>query len=163
MKDNQAIKSGVVSRPSWLNPMKEPASSNDSARFRAMTWLRIILGSALLCLAGGLSAEVIRYEVESDPYIGNGTGNRPDSLWVSSTRFDGSSANTAAHEAGYLSFGPYDNQWGDRNVTVTFRMLIDNNSADNFDVVTLDVFDATTQSVVPGGTRVVKRSEFIDT
>ena len=51
-------------------------------------------------------------------------------------------------EPGHLIFGPYASDWGERPITVNFRMMIDvvNTSAE--EVVTIDIYDATAQEVL---------------
>ncbi|MBI5508008.1 MAG: hypothetical protein HY903_04575 [Deltaproteobacteria bacterium] len=71
---------------------------------------------------------------------------------------DGWSAATALDAAGYLSYGPYATDWGAGTVGASFYLLLDNNSADNSNVVTLDVFDATAGVVL--ATRTVARRQW---
>mgnify|MGYP004045198465 CR=1 FL=1 len=60
---------------------------------------------------------------------------------------DGWAANVL-EEPGHLIFGPYASDWGERPITVNFRMMIDvvNTSAE--EVVTIDIYDATAQEVL---------------
>lgn len=74
---------------------------------------------------------------------------------------DGWSANTRDDRTGFLSFGPYTTAVPAGPQTATFRLLVDNNTADNSPVVKLDVFDATAGRVL--AERVVTRQEFRDT
>ena len=71
---------------------------------------------------------------------------------------DGWSASTALDSANYLSYGPYATTWGGGDVSADFILMVDNNSADNQTVVTLDIVDATTGTVL--ATRDVTRREF---
>ncbi len=63
---------------------------------------------------------------------------------------DGWSANTAADSANHLLYGPYTTTLPEGKHVATFRLLIDNNSADNLRVVYLDIFDATSNAVLGG-------------
>ena len=71
---------------------------------------------------------------------------------------DGWSAATAADAAGHLAFGPYATDWGALFATAVFRLQVDNNSADNLTVVTLDLYDATAGEIV--ALREVTRQQF---
>jgi hypothetical protein len=71
---------------------------------------------------------------------------------------DGWSANTLADAPGFLSYGPYATDVAEGRNTVTYALLVDNNSADDSLVVTLDVRDATTGQVL--ARRDVRRREF---
>ena len=70
----------------------------------------------------------------------------------------GWSANTEAHEAGYLSYGPYVDTLPAGLLTVRFQLMVDDNTADDLPVVSLDVFDVSTQTIL--AQREVTRSEF---
>lgn len=62
---------------------------------------------------------------------------------------DGWSANTAQDPQGYLTYGPYATMpTGD--TVATFRIMIDNNSANNDPIVHMDVHDATRDIVLAG-------------
>ncbi|MBN1772849.1 MAG: hypothetical protein JXB32_16380 [Deltaproteobacteria bacterium] len=74
---------------------------------------------------------------------------------------DGWSANTAADGEGHLLYGPYTRDVPAGSRTATFRMMIDNNSADTLRVVNLDVHDFTTSTVL--AQRGVRRNEFSGT
>lgn len=62
------------------------------------------------------------------------------------------SAQTNLHSSGYLSYGPYDPQWGAGSHYAQYLLWIDNNSASNDIVATLDV-------VTAGGGRVLARRD----
>lgn len=71
------------------------------------------------------------------------------------------SANVTEHGAGYLSYGPYDPKWGVGTHRALWYLQIDNRSANNDVVATIDV-------VTAAGTRVlarrdVRRMEFTST
>ena len=74
---------------------------------------------------------------------------------------DGWSANTAADAAGHLLYGPYTRDVPAGSRSASFRMMIDNNSADTLRVVTLDVHDFTAGRVL--AQREVRRTEFSGT
>ncbi|TXH64764.1 MAG: hypothetical protein E6Q88_15060 [Lysobacteraceae bacterium] len=68
---------------------------------------------------------------------------------------------TTAHNAGFMTYGPYDRRWGNGSHRARFRLMIDNRSADNAVVATVDV-------VTAGGTRLlarrdIRRQEFAGT
>jgi len=50
--------------------------------------------------------------------------------------------------SGVMSYGPYATNWPATPLTATFRLAVDNNSADNQLVASIEVFDATTQTVL---------------
>jgi hypothetical protein len=56
---------------------------------------------------------------------------------------DGWSAATALDPVGYLLYGPYTDQARPGARSATFRLMVDNATADNLRVVSLDVYDAT--------------------
>ncbi|MBJ94666.1 MAG: hypothetical protein CMP23_09380, partial [Rickettsiales bacterium] len=70
----------------------------------------------------------------------------------------GWAATTAADNAGYMAYGPYVSSLPAGPMTVSFELLVDNNSADNLPVVSLDVFDATAGAIV--AQQDILRSEF---
>ncbi|NMC71332.1 MAG: hypothetical protein GYA57_14875 [Myxococcales bacterium] len=74
---------------------------------------------------------------------------------------DGWSANTAADSEGHMLYGPYTRDVPAGSRSAAFRMMIDNNSADTLRVVTLDVYDFTTTTVL--AQRGVRRNEFSST
>ena len=55
---------------------------------------------------------------------------------------DGWSANTAQDSPGHLVYGPYATDIPTGSRSVIFRMLVDNNTANNDNVVTVDVYNA---------------------
>ncbi|MFH1435484.1 MAG: hypothetical protein ABIJ56_07180 [Pseudomonadota bacterium] len=71
---------------------------------------------------------------------------------------DGWSASTGPDEEAHMLFGPYTTDVPGGSRTAVFRMMVDNNSADNLRVVRLDVQDFTTESVL--SERAVHRMEF---
>jgi hypothetical protein len=71
---------------------------------------------------------------------------------------DGWSASTGADDAGHMSYGPYAVDWGERSVQAVFELQVDNNTADDRVVVTVDVNDAAADQVV--ASREVRRREF---
>lgn len=70
---------------------------------------------------------------------------------------DGWSCNTAADSAGFMCYGPYTSAVPAGQNVATFRLLVDNTTADNLKVVTVDVFDATSGRVL--AQREVRRRE----
>lgn len=77
-------------------------------------------------------------------------------------RRDGSSpdwtANVVQDSAGFLVYGPYDASWGGGSHTATFDLWIDNNSADDAVVATLDVVTDYGRRVL--ARRDIRRREF---
>jgi hypothetical protein len=65
---------------------------------------------------------------------------------------DGWSAATDLDGSGQMIYGPYATDIAGGSHTATYRMLVDNNTADNGDVVTIDVHDATAGSVLASST-----------
>lgn len=73
-----------------------------------------------------------RYQVEYDEQLARQIGRRDG---------EGRSANVAQDAAGYLSYGPYTTSYPAGTYEASWRMLVDNNSADNEAVVRIDVYD----------------------
>lgn len=71
---------------------------------------------------------------------------------------DGWAANTASDNAAYLCYGPYTTIISAGPRIASFRLMIDNNTADDDRVVTLDVYDASSGSLLAAHT--IKRKEF---
>jgi hypothetical protein len=63
--------------------------------------------------------------------------------------------------SGHLAYGPYATTWGQGGGKAVFRMMIDNRSADNGRVLTVDVFDTDTNEIL--ATRDIRRQEFDQT
>lgn len=93
------------------------------------------------------SASDTTYEAESGSYhqIGRADG-------------DGWSANMAQDIAAYMLYGPYTTGIGAGSCSATFRMMIDNNTADNNDMVRVDVYNSTTSTVL--ATQTITRQQF---
>lgn len=68
------------------------------------------------------------------------------------------SANVWEHGAGYLAYGPYDPKWGIGWHNAYFYLMIDNNSADNAVVATIDVVTDQGRRVM--ARRDIRRTEF---
>lgn len=68
---------------------------------------------------------------------------------------------TSAHNAGFMAYGPYDRRWGNGPHTANFRLMIDNRTADNAVVATIDVVTASGARVL--ARRDVRRQEFTGT
>ncbi|MBI1748340.1 MAG: hypothetical protein HYR55_17425 [Acidobacteria bacterium] len=71
---------------------------------------------------------------------------------------DGWSASTGLDSQGHLCYGPYTPDIPEGPNTVSFQLMIDNNSADDLPVVNLDVYDAASGAIL--ATRQVRRREF---
>jgi hypothetical protein len=71
---------------------------------------------------------------------------------------DGWAASTAGDVAGHLVYGPYATDWGGGSAQVAFHLLVDNNTAANDVVVTIEVNDATADRIL--SSRLVRRHEF---
>jgi len=71
---------------------------------------------------------------------------------------DGWSAATGPDQAGHMAFGPYATDWPEEPLTATYRLMVDvaNNSQE--EVVTVDIFDATTSEILLS--RPLLRNEF---
>jgi hypothetical protein len=74
---------------------------------------------------------------------------------------DGWSAATADCEEGHMLYGPYATDIPAGAHAATFRMMVDNNTADDLRVVNLDVYDANRDDVL--NERAVRRREFTGT
>lgn len=71
---------------------------------------------------------------------------------------DGWSANTAQDASGRLVYGPYDTTLAAGNLVATYSMMVDDNSADNGNVVLIDVYDYTVDQVLASMT--ITRKQF---
>ncbi|WP_437753664.1 M57 family metalloprotease [Sorangium sp. So ce1389] len=74
---------------------------------------------------------------------------------------DGWSANVAQDPVGYLQFGPYTTEITAGAHTAVWNLMIDNNTADNQEVVRVEVYDATTGTVLVS--RDIRRGEWTST
>lgn len=81
-----------------------------------------------------------------------GEPDRDDQAW---------SANVIQDDAGWLTYGPYYKKFPPGRMHATFRLKIDNNTADNAKVVELDVYDSTLKKSLK--TRIVRRRDFEST
>jgi hypothetical protein len=70
---------------------------------------------------------------------------------------DGWQAATGPDVAGHLAYGPYATDWGGGSAQAAFHLLVDNNTAANDVVVTLEINDATADRVL--ASRPVRRHE----
>jgi hypothetical protein len=102
-----------------------------------------------LALSDGVHVPPVEHAYQAETQVAHGVG-RPDA--------DGWSANTATDSKGYLSYGPYATDWGEGAAQAVFYLMVDNNSADNQVVATIDINDATTdESLV---SRQITRRQF---
>ena len=79
----------------------------------------------------------ITYQAEDE--LDHATGRRLGDGWQATPNED---------EAGYLVFGPYAHNWGEGQVSVDYRLLIDSNREHNDDVLHLEVYDADEEEVL---------------
>ena len=89
----------------------------------------------------------VHFEAESD--LNHVIGRADGAGW---------SANVADDAPGYLSFGPYTPVVPAGQHTVAWELMVDNNTADNVPVVTVDVFDAGRGELL--AQRIIRRGEF---
>ncbi len=97
----------------------------------------------------GNDLKKLRYQPEYDEQLSKQIGRRDGS-----TR----SANVAQDAAGYLTFGPYITRLPADTYQATWRMAIDNVTANNEAVVTIDVYTIDTNTVLVS--RTITRQEF---
>jgi hypothetical protein len=81
--------------------------------------------------------------------IGHGTGHSDGDGWLCQTGVD---------QPGHMVYGPYETGVPLGGNTAHFRILIDNNTADNARQVTIDVRDATSGATL--GTKDITRQQF---
>jgi len=111
-------------------------------------------GVSLPVAGGGLSIEARRRLALPGglPPPGGGTftyESETDLLHVvGRAEADGWGASTALDAAGHMAFGPYATGWGGGTATATFRLMVDDASADDAVVATIDVHDATTDETL---------------
>ena len=82
---------------------------------------------------------VTRRVYEAEAGLSHGPGRAEAEGWA---------AATGDHEAGHMLYGPYASDWGDGPVQVVFDVLVDNTTATDDDIVTLDLFDSTAGEIV---------------
>ncbi|UJS22401.1 MAG: VCBS repeat-containing protein [Candidatus Brocadia sp.] len=70
----------------------------------------------------------------------------------------GWSANTILDMPGYLTYGPYINVLPEGKYAVHFTLFVDNNSADNLVVASIDVYDSTVDKILD--IKHIRRKEF---
>lgn len=91
----------------------------------------------------------ISFTYDADTDLSHGVGRVEGSGW---------SAVVSVDSVGYLSYGPYAENWGEGDVNVSFYLLVDNNTANNAIVATLDVYDVTTGETLK--TKNIRRQDF---
>lgn len=74
---------------------------------------------------------------------------------------DGWSANTRDDTSNFMCYGPYTTAIAKGSRTASFRLMIDNNTAGNAAVVTLDIYNATAHKIL--ASRVIYRKDFLHT
>jgi hypothetical protein len=77
-------------------------------------------------------------------------GNEEDDGWAAATGF---------HDAGHMIYGPYTSDWCGFTGEANFSLMVDNNTADDFLVVSLEVYNSTTGQIIAN--RPVTRTEFV--
>ncbi len=106
------------------------------------------------CRGGACARAVWVYEAEGAA-MGHGIGR---------AEADGGSAATAPDARGYLAYGPYASEISAGARTASFRLMVDNNSADNGVVVRIEVNDFDGMAGTCGScvlaTRDIRRMEF---
>lgn len=70
---------------------------------------------------------------------------------------DGWQAATGPDSAGHMAYGPYATHWGGGSAQAAFHLMVDNNTAANDIVVTLEINDATADRII--ASRPVRRHE----
>jgi hypothetical protein len=83
----------------------------------------------------------------------------PTGLRVGRSDADGWAANTEQDAEGFLQYGPYTRTISPGDHTAVWRLMIDNNTADDLPIVRLEVVDATANSRVLAS-RIVTRREW---
>lgn len=66
--------------------------------------------------------------------------------------------NTEQDQKAYMSFGPYAKDLGSGMITVQWFLEVDNTTADDFKIVTVDIYDADSQAIL--ASRIITRTEF---
>ena len=102
-----------------------------------------------LTVPGAGAAPVVRAQVlEAESQLAHGVGRLDGDGWQAATGPDA---------AGHMAYGPYATDWGGGSAQAVFYLLVDNNSAANDVVVTLEINDATADRVI--ASRPVRRHE----
>ncbi|MCP4350867.1 MAG: DUF4382 domain-containing protein [Desulfobacterales bacterium] len=71
---------------------------------------------------------------------------------------EGWSANTSDDSKGYMTYGPYINSIPEGEYRVYFKLMVDNNSADNLVVATIEIYDFTADIILKK--KEIRREEF---
>jgi hypothetical protein len=71
---------------------------------------------------------------------------------------DGLSAATGLDAKGHMAFGPYATDWGNGSMQAVFMLMVDNNTAANDVVASVEINDATSGKVI--ASRDIRRHEF---
>ncbi|MBI5511234.1 MAG: hypothetical protein HY903_20935 [Deltaproteobacteria bacterium] len=137
-------------------PIKLPAAAG-SATFAAqmvhdgVTWFGPTITKAITVTGGGTPPPVsgsLVFEAEGAG-MGHVVGRAESGGWAAATALDA---------PGHMLFGPYTTAVTVGHHTATFRLLVDNNTADNLRVVRLEVYDYTANRML-GATRDVHRRD----
>lgn len=135
-----------LTRADALAQCKASAASNPASSTRC-TWMDTEIYSAAGTAPPPPVVHV--YQAESAALY-HSTGRAESDGWSATVSKDTPGA--------ALSFGPYASDWGSGNVSVTFDLMVDNNTQDNSNVVTIDIYDYTaTQELT---SRTITRKEF---
>jgi predicted GH43/DUF377 family glycosyl hydrolase len=101
--------------------------------------------------------------------LANETNGGYDRIWEAENLYhqigrsdgDGWSANTSQDNSAFLVYGPYVTDIPVGQNTAVFKAMIDNNNYDNSVVLTLEVYDATADSIL--ASRQITRTQFAST
>lgn len=143
-------------------------TNNQSVAFANPTIQLITINGqeAVLCTAfipsensGAGEAGTVVYWNYTNEYVARAYGANNFYHGIGRADDGGWSANTAQDAPGFLQYGPYVSDIPAGNRIAIFTMMIDNNTANNDGVVSIDVFNATTGTVL--ASKVITRYMFL--
>ena len=161
---NSRWSSGVARGRSLFGPWEKypvPALpvTNQGFGYDGPEWIRTPDGKLHLCFRNsrnGTGRATLIYDTsaltfQAESHLQHLIGRKEADGWSATTRDDSS---------GFLAYGPYTTLIPAGQRVATFRLLIDNNSANNDRVVTLDIYDATAKHVL--AQRDINRRDFLN-
>jgi hypothetical protein len=146
MKKVLLLCSGALSRPSASHSVIQPTHKIIivSCSFKPNEPMRTLLSIAFLALLISFSAFGQNYcEIQSIQYdVINDCGHSVGSEWWLNDDVGGWAAFVDSDDAGFLTYGPFDNSGISGLRQVTYNLLVADNNSNNL-VFTIDVWDAT--------------------
>jgi hypothetical protein len=125
-----------ITYQNFVNVKNNFASNSNIVFVRADNYFQLLREAN--CLPVNTSTIVKTLEAENESWA-----TSPFAHIVGRADGDGWSANTTQDNQGHMLYGPYDTSLPAGDLSATFKLWVDNNTADNNAVATIDVYDAT--------------------